>query len=49
MLSVCTCSPRRPARQALPNDALPTCSVVFAFCNEPTKSLYHSIYSVMER
>ena len=35
--------------QALPKDALPTCSVVLAFCNEPTKSLYHTIYSVIER
>eukprot|EP00040_Diaphanoeca_grandis_P039942 m.260673 g.260673 ORF g.260673 m.260673 type:complete len:553 (-) comp40432_c0_seq1:21-1679(-) len=28
---------------------LPNTSVIFCFCNEPTKSLYHSMHSVIER
>lgn len=28
---------------------LPTTSIIFTFCNEPQISLYHSIYSVIER
>eukprot|EP00041_Stephanoeca_diplocostata_P003202 m.32547 g.32547 ORF g.32547 m.32547 type:complete len:596 (+) comp14138_c0_seq1:74-1861(+) len=43
------CVPEHARLMGLPEDALPTTSVIFCFCNEPTKSLYHSIHSVIER
>lgn len=38
------CVPEHARLMGLPEDALPTTSVIFCFCNEPTKSLYHSMY-----
>lgn len=43
------CKPELQRLSALPYGTLPNTSVIFCFCNEPTKSLYHSMHSVIER